>query len=100
MKTLNDSRTLKEKRTELDGLCSTCIHTEDCIYAHNSESIILQCEEFDGYEEVKKSRENFTGTVRNKNEEEMTGLCANCANRDSCTFSKPEGGVWHCEEYR
>ncbi|MHC4505741.1 MAG: hypothetical protein ACYTFI_20745, partial [Planctomycetota bacterium] len=28
------------------------------------------------------------------------GLCGNCEERRSCTFPKPEGGVWHCEEYR
>lgn len=27
------------------------------------------------------------------------GLCVNCANRQTCLFPKPEGGVWHCEEY-
>jgi NADH-quinone oxidoreductase subunit E len=27
------------------------------------------------------------------------GLCLNCANRETCTFPKPEGGVWHCDEY-
>ena len=30
----------------------------------------------------------------------VKGLCINCANRNSCQFVKPEGGVWHCEEYR
>ena len=28
------------------------------------------------------------------------GLCSNCEERRSCTFPKPEGGIWHCEEYR
>ncbi len=28
------------------------------------------------------------------------GLCMNCENRFSCTFPVPEGGVWHCEEYK
>jgi (2Fe-2S) ferredoxin/predicted RNA-binding Zn-ribbon protein involved in translation (DUF1610 family) len=27
------------------------------------------------------------------------GLCLNCAKREFCTFPKPEGGVWHCDEY-
>jgi hypothetical protein len=27
------------------------------------------------------------------------GLCVNCANRETCLYPKPEGGVWHCEEY-
>jgi hypothetical protein len=28
------------------------------------------------------------------------GLCMNCDVRDTCTFTKPEGGVWFCEEYQ
>ncbi len=31
---------------------------------------------------------------------ELKGLCANCEIRDTCTFPKAEGGIWHCEEYR
>ena len=34
-----------------------------------------------------------------KDGEEFKGLCVNCANRHTCLFPKPEGGVWHCEEY-
>ena len=30
---------------------------------------------------------------------EHKGLCVNCANRETCLYPKPEGGVWHCEEY-
>jgi hypothetical protein len=35
-------------------------------------------------------------------EEEVSrysGLCVNCEHRQSCTHPKPEGGVWHCENY-
>ena len=32
--------------------------------------------------------------------ESKQGLCENCANRDDCLFPRPEGGVWHCEEYQ
>ncbi len=28
------------------------------------------------------------------------GLCSNCENSGSCNYPKPEGGVWHCEEYK
>jgi hypothetical protein len=28
------------------------------------------------------------------------GLCINCDVRETCTFPKPEGGVWFCEEYQ
>jgi NADH-quinone oxidoreductase subunit E len=30
----------------------------------------------------------------------IKGLCVNCENRHTCEFMKPDGGVWHCEEYR
>lgn len=30
----------------------------------------------------------------------VKGLCVNCENRHTCEFVKPDGGVWHCEEYR
>lgn len=30
---------------------------------------------------------------------EEKDLCANCRNRDTCTYPKPEGGVWHCKDY-
>jgi hypothetical protein len=28
------------------------------------------------------------------------GLCGLCEDRSTCTYPRPEGGVWHCEEYR
>ena len=27
-------------------------------------------------------------------------LCTICEDKNVCVFPKPEGGVWHCEEYR
>jgi len=32
--------------------------------------------------------------------ERFKGLCMNCDNRFECQLPRPEGGVWHCEEYR
>ena len=29
----------------------------------------------------------------------VRGLCATCIHQATCTFPKPLGGVWHCEEY-
>ncbi len=31
---------------------------------------------------------------------EYKGLCVNCENRNTCSVPRPEGGVWHCEEYQ
>jgi len=30
----------------------------------------------------------------------LRGLCRTCERRDTCTYPKPEGGVWHCEEFK
>lgn len=30
----------------------------------------------------------------------IKGLCINCENRNTCKYIKPDGGVWHCEEYK
>jgi hypothetical protein len=29
----------------------------------------------------------------------VRGLCVNCDKLHSCTYTKPEGGVWFCEEH-
>ena len=40
-----------------------------------------------------------TGEVPARDEGSVRGLCATCARRSRCEFPRPEGGVWHCEEY-
>ena len=30
----------------------------------------------------------------------FAGLCVNCDQRLVCRYDRPEGGVWHCEDYR
>jgi hypothetical protein len=32
--------------------------------------------------------------------DDPAGLCPTCDFRSTCMYPKPEGGVWHCEEYR
>jgi len=41
----------------------------------------------------------YTKKAVEKVTEEYKGLCVNCAKRETCTISKPEGGIWRCEEY-
>ncbi len=67
------------------------------------------CEMFDDYmppvgwvgpERVSPSAE--PSMARRPAEEEAAkyaGLCVNCEHRRTCTYPKPEGGVWHCEDY-
>jgi len=89
------------------GLCSTCRNAPTCMYLRNSSKPVLQCEEYEEFPsepgkkpmEAKKpiSKNNPGGNPKEK--PKYFGLCANCKHRETCTFPKPQGGVWHCEEY-
>lgn len=89
------------------GLCSSCENAPDCTYPREPNRPVLQCEEFDGGEPsptktVVKDRVPSTRsyTTESKDSTKFMGLCSNCEDRETCTYPKLEGGVWHCEEYR
>jgi len=97
--------TLSEEVTLNKGLCATCNEAPHCAYARNATVPVLFCEMFDDGESeqtVKTERPPFSPrpTGEEKPASQLKGLCVNCDHRHTCTFPKPEGGVWHCEEYR
>lgn len=82
-------------------LCSTCKHTEACGGRSTPERPIFFCELF----EVLPLPPTLTPAaapepVDRPVASEYKGLCVNCEARTTCTASRPEGGVWHCEEYQ
>ena len=85
------------------GLCANCDHASTCTYARHSRRPVLQCEEYSCAPTAPSDR-NHAAKARPRNVSEERegprGLCWNCENRHTCTFPKPEGGVWQCEEYR
>lgn len=85
------------------GLCSTCKNASECTYPRDPKRPVLQCEEFEGVTKIseKSSRTNISLVKKRapKTDEAVNGLCKLCEKRLTCTFPKPEGGVWHCEEY-
>ena len=85
------------------GLCSTCEHTRYCTFPRDSEHPVVQCEEFDDRVEVGFATVRpLTGEGWKASQKASAywGLCSNCEHVDSCTFPRPGGGVWQCEEYR
>ncbi len=62
------------------GICASCKHENDCIYAAGDSQPPAECAQF----------ELAIGNA---------GLCATCEKRKTCVVPKPEGGVWRCEEY-
>jgi len=50
--------------------------------------------------EVKEDETRTSKQGKESEAERFKGLCVNCDHRFECRLPRPEGGVWHCEEYR
>ena len=98
---------MSEKNMQDRSLCSNCENDPDCNFKKNFQKPSFYCEEFEvaacpPVETTKKAKSVAGKPINVKDEDsgKLTGLCSNCDNRRTCTFPKPEGGIWHCEEYR
>ena len=90
------------------GICSSCMRADACQYTNSARQVTLNCDEYAGRVE---HAPNNPGSVSMNSSQRLVreeqnrahkalGLCRSCEGARSCTFPKPEGGVWHCEEYR
>ena len=94
---------------ELKDLCSTCVHEPTCVRRAGQSGPIWFCEEFDDSQPGSKAGQLSASlkpkTSAGDGHREVNigngaqGLCCNCKNRDTCTYPRPNGGVWHCEDY-
>ena len=91
----------------LRGLCTTCEHAPYCTYPRDPARPVQQCEEFDDGTEVRFEAAGRIEVQRVRRAVEpegqgspFWGLCTNCDLRETCTYPRSQGGVWHCEEYR
>ncbi len=82
------------------GLCRTCAHRDNCSLSGRDGIGISECAE---YEPASVTPVPSGGGAPTEEQvadaAPVLGLCMDCAGREGCTFNKPEGGVWHCEEY-
>jgi len=92
------------------GLCATCRNASGCTFPRDSRRPVLLCDEYEPVASALKS-DGCKGKpqsnapicrpqLKDDDSWKRMGLCVNCEGRDTCTFPKPEGGVWHCEEYQ
>ena len=102
---------MEEKDTSPRGLCKSCDHMPECIYyAKKPGRHVVHCDEYScqispaampsvkrvGLPEYVRSSMQVSETVEPG---QPLGLCRSCKHFGSCTFHRPEGGVWHCLEY-
>jgi hypothetical protein len=95
-------------RENNEGLCSTCKYSSECTLTRTPSQNIHFCEEYQTADSSGKSRRTrlYAGTAEKGGADSkaypqspVLGLCSNCIHRKTCGFSRPESGVWHCEEY-
>jgi len=99
---------MAKRYKKYSGLCSTCRNAPVCTFRRDSQNPSLYCEEFEiDTDPLVKTALNDDPVANNvsvnpgkEDSNKFTGLCKNCDNRMTCIFPKPEGGIWHCEEYR
>ena len=92
----------KRERGSKRVLCPTCMHVDDCVLFSNGERPAWHCEEFVAVgAPPREARPAATSAMAaTLQEQKHLGLCVNCEDRETCTFPRPEGGVWRCNEYR
>ena len=74
---------------EVKGLCSTCLHVNDCAYFKRTlDKIVNQCELF----EVDSNDRSVENTPK--------GLCRNCDLASHCRLGGRKVGTWHCNEFQ
>ena len=87
------------------GLCSSCLNRVVCTYRRSPERPVLDCDEYEAAPGTlslpsRPTQSEPAASSRSHGDCHVhLGLCKTCAQRENCDFSKPEAGVWHCEEY-
>ena len=80
-------------------LCSSCAHVRTCGRRSTPAKPIFSCERYVEYALACSECGPQTAQQSSIDPGRLEGLCSNCRLRDTCCFPRPEGGVWHCEEY-
>ena len=88
-------------------ICSICKNAPGCTFPKDSQKPVLNCEEFEieacsPVKTTEKGKLPATASADTEGEDsgKFIGLCRNCDSSRTCAFPKPEGGIWHCEEYK
>ncbi|MFH1023828.1 MAG: hypothetical protein V1809_10640 [Planctomycetota bacterium] len=78
-----------------DSLCLHCLRSGSCSLAAVGARPVSSCEEFESGGRGRAAEGAGTGEAGTR----PLGLCATCLRRTTCTFPRPEGGIWRCEDF-
>ncbi len=84
----------------LGGLCRDCRLAPTCTFPRDPERPVRSCEEFEPLQLRRTTPLPWhQGSAEGPHTETARiGLCRECARQSACTYPKPPGGVWHCDE--
>lgn len=85
------------------GLCRDCPKADSCTFPRDPAREVRFCDEFDvpsitPVRPVAPVIGPMARVTESAESADFRGLCRHCARRFTCTFPKPAGGVWHCDE--
>jgi len=101
--TRKQAKARSEGSEQYRDLCSNCDRGDECESGTRPRRPIFFCENFEVFGAVPaltSDRSVREKPTKRPNGNRLIGLCVNCDNAGTCVSPKPEGGVWHCEEYR
>ncbi len=102
-----DTQLLRRRRPVITGRCGDCVKSETCTFPRDPAHPVRACEEFEGAELSAGARQPLVAVARVFPEDpdptqaaagDAKGLCRQCARRQTCSYPKPPGGVWQCDE--
>ncbi|MFB3816619.1 MAG: hypothetical protein ACE147_03040 [Candidatus Methylomirabilales bacterium] len=96
-------RAVRAQRAGWKGLCRDCVKADTCTYPRDPARPVWGCDEYVSFDPLNPSHQPpplVPGVVPAEVAPlaELRGLCRTCAHAASCTYPKPPGGVWQCEE--
>ena len=83
------------------GLCTTCDHAPCCTHPRTSGLPVLECDDASAFviSIAPATGIDVLYSAAPSSRTAARGLCATCGRLPDCTYPKPEGGVWHCDEF-
>lgn len=83
------------------GLCATCANAPDCTHVRIAGGPVVSCDDLAplGIDVPDAVGVEAPAVREVPRPAALAGLCATCERRATCTYPKPAGGVWRCEEF-
>lgn len=96
-------RAIRAQRAAWRGLCCDCVKFDTCTFPRDPARPVWGCDEYVSCDPLNPVHEPapLPATLAAPDGAapgELKGLCRTCALAPTCTFPKPPGGVWQCDE--